>query len=89
MADIPVRRGPETSRPARARGLRGGRPDSREASPVRSALAARGHAGDLAGEVDRLVALGAQRVGDGAIGDSIRWVRMLDPEGNEFDLGSA
>lgn len=30
----------------------------------------------LAGEVDRLVALGAQRVGDGAIGDAIRWVRM-------------
>lgn len=47
------------------------------------------HVPDLPGEVDRLVALGAQRVGDGAIGESIRWVRMLDPEGNEFDLGSA
>lgn len=47
------------------------------------------HVPDLAGEVDRLVALGAQRVGDGAIGDAIRWVRMLDPEGNEFDLGPA
>ncbi len=46
------------------------------------------HVPDLAAEVDRLVGLGAQRIGDGAIGDSIRWVRMLDPEGNEFDLGS-
>ncbi len=47
------------------------------------------HVPDPAGEVDRLVALGAQRVGGGAIGDAIRWVRMLDPEGNEFDLGPA
>ncbi len=46
------------------------------------------HVPDLAGEIDRLVHLGAQRVGEGAIGDSIRWVRMLDPEGNEFDLAS-
>ncbi len=47
------------------------------------------HVPDLAAEVDRLVGLGARRVGDGAIGESIRWVRMLDPEGNEFDLGSS
>lgn len=47
------------------------------------------HVPDLAAEVDRLVALGAQRVGEGAIGESIRWVRMLDPEGNEFDLAAA
>lgn len=47
------------------------------------------HVPDLTAEVDRLVGLGARRVGDGAIGESIRWVRMLDPEGNEFDLGSS
>lgn len=44
------------------------------------------HVPDVAAEVDRLVALGATRVGEGAIGDAISWVRMLDPEGNEFDL---
>lgn len=44
------------------------------------------HVPDVAAEVDRLVALGASRVGEGAIGDAISWVRMLDPEGNEFDL---
>ena len=46
------------------------------------------HVPDLAAEVDRLCAIGAQRVGEGAIGESIRWVRMLDPEGNEFDLAA-
>jgi predicted enzyme related to lactoylglutathione lyase len=46
------------------------------------------HVDDVAAEVERLVALGATRVGDGAIGDSVTWVRMLDPEGNEFDLAA-
>ena len=46
------------------------------------------HVADVEGEVLRLVGLGARRVGEGSIGDSIRWVRMVDPEGNEFDLGS-
>lgn len=46
------------------------------------------HVPDVAAEVDRLVALGATRVGDGALGEAIRWVRMLDPEGNEFDLAA-
>lgn len=46
------------------------------------------HVPDLGAEVERLVSLGARLVGDGAIGDAIRWMRMLDPEGNEFDLGS-
>jgi predicted enzyme related to lactoylglutathione lyase len=43
------------------------------------------HVPDVAAEVERLVALGATRHGDGALGD-IAWVRMSDPEGNEFDL---
>lgn len=40
---------------------------------------------DIEPEVARLVALGAQRVDDGiqAVGE-IQWVRMVDPEHNEF-----
>lgn len=40
-------------------------------------------AGDMAAEVDRLVALGGQRLAEHALGD-FRWVVVADPEGNEF-----
>ncbi|WP_156253831.1 VOC family protein [Pseudactinotalea terrae] len=43
------------------------------------------HVADLDLEVDRLVALGAQRLGEETLGE-LRWVRMCDPEGNELDL---
>ena len=46
------------------------------------------HVPDVATEVERLVALGATRRGEGAIG-AITWVRMSDPENNEFDLAPA
>jgi Glyoxalase-like domain len=36
-------------------------------------------------EVDRLVALGAHRLGDFDQGGA-RWVTLADPEGNEFDV---
>ena len=45
------------------------------------------HVADPAAEVERLVALGATRLGDGRLGD-IEWVTMADPEGNEFDIGT-
>jgi predicted enzyme related to lactoylglutathione lyase len=40
---------------------------------------------DIEPEIERLEALGAQRIDDGmqSVGD-IKWVRMLDPEQNEF-----
>jgi hypothetical protein len=44
------------------------------------------HVADPGAEVERLVALGATRLGDGKLGD-IEWVTMADPEGNEFDIG--
>lgn len=40
---------------------------------------------DLAAEVDRLVALGATRLGD-FDEQGYRWTTLADPEGNEFDL---
>lgn len=46
------------------------------------------HVADVPAAVERLVALGARRLGDGELGESIRWVRMADPEGNEFDLAA-
>jgi hypothetical protein len=36
-------------------------------------------------EVDRLLALGARRLGDFDEGGA-RWVTLTDPEGNEFDV---
>jgi hypothetical protein len=39
---------------------------------------------DLERESDRLVRLGARRVG--AVGGAARWVSLTDPEGNAFDL---
>lgn len=45
------------------------------------------HVADVPAEVERLTALGATREGDGELGP-ISWVRMRDPEGNEFDLAS-
>lgn len=43
------------------------------------------HVADLAAEVERLVALGAESLGEESLGD-LRWVRMRDPEGNELDV---
>ncbi|RMI12928.1 VOC family protein [Cellulomonas triticagri] len=39
---------------------------------------------DLERESERLVRLGARRVG--AVGGTARWVSLTDPEGNPFDL---
>lgn len=44
------------------------------------------HVADPEAEADRLVALGATRVGGGELGD-FSWICMHDPEGNEFDIG--
>ena len=42
---------------------------------------------DLAGEVARVVALGATKLGDfNEFGTT--WTTLLDPEGNEFDIGA-
>ena len=41
------------------------------------------HVDDPAAEVERLVGLGATRLGEGSLG-AIAWTRMADPEGNEF-----
>ena len=38
----------------------------------------------MADEVARLVALGAAVVAERALGDTVRWTVMEDPEGNEF-----
>jgi predicted enzyme related to lactoylglutathione lyase len=40
---------------------------------------------DLAAELDRLVALGATRLGD-YDESGARWTTLSDPEGNEFDV---
>ena len=45
-----------------------------------------GGADQIAGEVARLVALGATHVGDFSEHGST-WAAMQDPEGNEFDVG--
>jgi Glyoxalase-like domain len=42
-------------------------------------------AATLETEVDRLLALGAHRLGDFDEGGS-RWITLADPEGNEFDV---
>ena len=44
------------------------------------------HVADPDAEAERLVGLGATRLGEGILGD-IRWITMSDPEGNEFDIG--
>ncbi len=44
------------------------------------------HVADPQAEAERLVALGASRLGEGSVG-KIRWICMADPEGNEFDIG--
>jgi predicted enzyme related to lactoylglutathione lyase len=43
---------------------------------------------DLASEVDRLVGLGASRLGD-FDEQGYRWTTLADPEGNEFDVVAA
>jgi predicted enzyme related to lactoylglutathione lyase len=40
---------------------------------------------DLSGEVERIVGLGAKPIGQLDEG-GFRWVTLLDPEGNEFDV---
>lgn len=44
------------------------------------------HVADPHAEAQRLVGLGASRTGNGTLGE-ITWITMVDPEGNEFDLG--
>lgn len=44
------------------------------------------HVTDPVAEAERLVTLGARRVGVGSLGE-ISWICMVDPEGNEFDIG--
>ena len=44
------------------------------------------HVTDPEAEAQRLVELGATRLGHGSLGE-IRWITMADPEGNEFDIG--
>lgn len=44
-------------------------------------------AADLEAEVERLVGLGATWKADLEPG-SIRWTKLLDPEGNEFDVAA-
>lgn len=44
------------------------------------------HVPDMQAEAQRLVELGASRLGEGSLGE-IAWIRMADPEGNEFDIG--
>lgn len=41
---------------------------------------------DYPAEVDRVVALGAERVAD-FDEYGVRWTTLLDPEGNCFDIG--
>jgi len=43
------------------------------------------HVTDMQAETRRLVGLGATRLGEGSLGE-IAWIRMADPEGNEFDI---
>ena len=38
----------------------------------------------MAAEVDRRTALGATRIAERTLGESMRWTVMADPEGNEF-----
>ena len=38
----------------------------------------------MAGEVERLLALGATFIAERTLGESLRWTVMADPEGNEF-----
>ncbi len=44
------------------------------------------HVADAEAEAERLVMLGARRLGDDQLGE-IRWILITDPEGNEFDIG--
>ncbi|MEV4095941.1 VOC family protein [Streptosporangium saharense] len=45
--------------------------------------------GTLAGEVERLVGLGARVISEQARGRGLGWVVMADPEGNEFCIDSS
>jgi hypothetical protein len=43
---------------------------------------------DQPAEVDRIIGLGAKRLGDFDEGGT-RWTTLADPEGNEFDVGAS
>jgi len=45
------------------------------------------HVPDMQAEAQRLVELGATRLGEDSLGQ-IEWIRMADPEGNEFDIAT-
>jgi Glyoxalase-like domain len=48
------------------------------------------HAGDVMAEVERLIGLGATRLDAAAIDEAgTSWVRMTDPDGNEFCVCAA
>jgi hypothetical protein len=38
----------------------------------------------MAGEVERLLGLGATFIAERTLGEGVRWTVMADPEGNEF-----
>lgn len=57
-----------------------------EAKQVKNRMHLDLHVEDPEAEAARLVALGATRTGEAELGE-IRWITMLDPEGNEFDIG--
>jgi len=42
------------------------------------------HVDDPAAEVERLIALGATRISEGDLGETIQWTTLTDPVGNEF-----
>jgi hypothetical protein len=56
----------------------------RSGGVVRNALHLDLVTSDLEGESERLVRLGARRVG--RVAGTARWVSLTDPEGNAFDL---
>ncbi|WP_149204625.1 VOC family protein [Actinotalea subterranea] len=58
-----------------------------EGRPVRNALHLDLETADLVREAERLVRLGARRLGGVSAGAS--WVTLTDPEGNAFDLIAA
>jgi predicted enzyme related to lactoylglutathione lyase len=56
-----------------------------EAKAVKNRMHLDIEAADIEAEADRLVALGAARVGDGPCSEhGSSWIVMADPEGNEF-----
>jgi hypothetical protein len=58
-----------------------------EAKQVKNRMHLDLHFDDPEAAAARLVGLGARRLGEGRLGE-IEWITMVDPEGNEFDIGS-